>query len=144
MFECVFLGIAVSICVYDIKYRLIKNEILFFLLLTSMLITSNDIDKIVLSVFISSLIAFALYIAHIWGGGDSKLLIALSPLFLPQQIPDFIVATLLCGGMLSFFYWTKYRVVSKNIPDKGLPYGVAIVSGANLSLYFSQGLPIYS
>ncbi|MEZ9666848.1 prepilin peptidase [Vibrio breoganii] len=144
MFECVFFFIVIIICIYDIKYRLIKNEILSFLLLISILITSNDFDKIVLSVLISLLIAFVLYIAHIWGGGDSKLLIALSPLFLPQQIPDFIVATLLCGGMLSFFYWTKYHIVSKNIPDKGLPYGVAIVSGANLSLYFSQGLPIYS
>lgn len=89
-------------------------------------------------------IGFCLFAMQVWGGGDSKLIVSLSPLFTVVQLPDFFVTMLLCGGMLSVIYWIKYRLIPQKSPDRGLPYGVAIVCGAIISLYFSQGLAIYS
>ncbi|TKF88725.1 hypothetical protein FCV82_06495 [Vibrio breoganii] len=130
----------------DIKYRIISNYIVLFIYFISMYIGLNNgaFEDVFLSVVICTAIGLSLYSMGICGGGDVKLLIALSPLFHYGQLTDLFFGILICGGLLSTFYWTKYRVLLKSSNDHGLPYGVAIIFGANLSLYLSQGLAIYS
>ncbi|MEZ9510748.1 prepilin peptidase [Vibrio breoganii] len=138
------LVLCVYICYTDLLQRKIFNSSVAIVFLFGLYLSNQNLSSIFLSLGICFLIGILLIVAPIWGGGDSKLLIALSPLFTPMQLPDFFIATLLCGGVLSVIYWIKYRMIFKKAIDVGLPYGVAIVCGAILSLYFSQGLTSYS
>ncbi|MEZ9302181.1 prepilin peptidase [Vibrio breoganii] len=126
-----------TICITDILERKIYNIqviVLFFMLL---ILSQRSFLEITESISMLSILSLILFSAHIWGGGDSKLLISISPLFPPSHLLDLLVAILLCGGILSIVYWLKLRIVCFKAKNKGLPYGVAIICGANLSLYFS-------
>lgn len=106
-------------------------------------------NKEIATVFISFVICLSigvtLFLVNIWGGGDSKLLISLSPLFSPSGLMDFFFGILFCGGILSVVYLIKYRFILKMPLERGLPYGVAIVFGAILSIYLSpQGFGVFS
>nr|WP_240697395.1 hypothetical protein [Vibrio breoganii] len=120
------------------------NLNIVLILLVSLYLSCQTASDIFYSILICTFIGLFFIIVPIWGGGDSKLIISLAPLFSPPQLLDFFVATLLCGGFLSIFYWLKYHFLFRGKVDRGLPYGVAILCGANISLYFSQGLEIYS
>ncbi len=135
-----------SVAYGDAIERRIDNHCVIIIFLLSVLLSSGSANTLYRldSIIICCLIGFIFHMCNVWGGGDGKLLIAVAPLFPLAQLLDFFVATLLCGGFLSIFYWVKYRFLFKDAQDEGLPYGIAIVCGVNLSLYFSQGLAIYS
>ncbi|MEZ9900420.1 hypothetical protein BCS96_05320 [Vibrio breoganii] len=132
------------ICITDVFNRKIHNVSAGGTLIIALLLSPNSWMSIYPSMLVCFVIGFCLFAMQVWGGGDSKLIVSLSPLFTVVQLPDFFVTMLLCGGMLSVIYWIKYRLIPQKSPDRGLPYGVAIVCGAIISLYFSQGLAIYS
>ncbi len=142
--EYVFALICIAISVTDVVHRRIDNLAVILLLIVVTVLSQHDSQEMIVSLIVTFLIAIIIFALHIWGGGDSKLLLALSPLFTVSQLPDLVVAVLLCGGLLSLVYWVKYHIILKAKLERGIPYGVAIVCGANLSLYFSKGLPIYS
>ncbi|WP_261815602.1 A24 family peptidase [Vibrio gallicus] len=139
-----YLLTSIAICLSDLYRRKITNPLVVILFVVTLFIAANSWLGIFQSTLLVLVIGLALFSARIWAGGDSKLLIALAPLFPLAQLPDLFFSILVCGGVLSGIYWVKYRLIFKGMPDQGLPYGVAIICGANLSLYFSQGLAIYS
>ncbi|MEZ9833068.1 prepilin peptidase [Vibrio breoganii] len=136
------LAILFVITLDDLLNRRIRNNLVLFIFILAIFI--SPLESILLSIVISSFVSLALFTTQLWAGGDSKLFIALAPLFPPSQLLDFFVSMLLCGGVIAVFYLVKYRYILKSSYDRGLPYGIAIVCGANLSLYFSKGLEIYS
>ncbi|WP_052032190.1 prepilin peptidase [Vibrio ezurae] len=130
------------ICIEDIVKRTITNKSVFFVFIISCIVSLHEVNIIIKSFLILTVISLTVYKLNLWAGGDSKLLISLSPLFSPEQCMDVIVSILLCGGVLSVFYMVKNRFIySSNVTN--LPYGVAIIGGTNLSLYFFQGLAVY-
>ncbi|WP_261833538.1 prepilin peptidase [Vibrio ishigakensis] len=143
MFILYFL-ISCSVCLSDITKRRIYNVQIVAMLVLCLTITEQSITQILVSILLILSIALILFSTNIWGGGDGKLLTALSPLFPVSQVPDLLFSVLLCGGVVSSVYLLKKLLVEKKRSSFGIPYGVAIVCGANLSLYFSKGLPIYS
>ncbi|MPW35373.1 prepilin peptidase [Vibrio sp. B1Z05] len=132
------------VCAIDIFKREIYNLYTVLLFLVALIYNIHSPLDIMFSLSVCIVISILLFIFSIWSGGDSKLLIALTPFFAPEQLLDFYVATLFSGGVLSLIYIVKYRVILNKSIESGLPYGVAIIFGAHLSLYFSQGLTIYS
>ncbi|CAM2792557.1 prepilin peptidase [Vibrio rarus] len=128
----------------DLTKRQIGNIVLIATFIITISISDFMLTNKILVLLLVSTLSVLLFFVNFWAGGDGKLLIVLAPLFPPYQVIDLIVSILLCGGLLSLFYYLKYRVFFKHRMDRGLPYSVAIIIGAHLSLYFSQGLTIYS
>lgn len=104
--------------------------------------STQELSSILISISVCFSIGLAFLAVNLWGGGDSKLLVALAPLIPPSQLIDFFVATLICGGGLSLFYLVKYRLIYTGRKERGLPYGVALILGAVLTLYSMPELPV--
>ncbi|GAD88334.1 hypothetical protein VHA01S_004_01070 [Vibrio halioticoli NBRC 102217] len=109
-----------------------------------MFITTSSIHDILISMAITIILGFILFYFKLCGAGDCKLIIGFSPLFIPSIISDFFIFTLACGGVVSLFIYVKYKLLFSCYIKRDVPYGVAIVFGAHLTLYFYQGLEIYS
>ncbi len=111
----------------------------------------------------SLLVAAGLFAAFVWlhargfiGGGDVKLIAALAIGFPPLSTLDFLVATVLAGGVLGLLYlslrllpepsplvprpwaWPPRRILAlerRRVSRRGpLPYAVAIAAGGILTL----------
>jgi prepilin peptidase CpaA len=75
---------------------------------------------------------FVFFCLGIGGGGDAKLLAAISLWRGFEGLPSFLSATALAGGVLSLVYLLK-GAGGGAYSTKAIPYGVAIVAGALLS-----------
>lgn len=94
-----------------------------------------------LSGLYTACIVIILFQRKIFGGGDAKMLAALALWFTPQQLPQFAIMTLVCGGVLGTIYLAYYAftlAAAKFFPDArlhkidpkgGMPYGVATAFG---------------
>ncbi len=111
----------------------------------------------------SLLVAAGIFAAFVWlhacgliGGGDVKLITALTVGFSPLSTLDFLVATVLAGGVLGLLYlslrllpepsplvprpwaWPPRRILAlerRRVSRRGpLPYAVAIAAGGILTL----------
>ncbi|MGR5299056.1 A24 family peptidase [Vibrio mediterranei] len=131
------------VCFHDLKQRKIYNANTLAILLLTFWVTPYDVISIVASVGFNAIIGILLLVLNVWGSGDSKLIMALAPLFSPSQLPDMWIAILFSGGLLAVVYWIKYHWIIKHPLTCGLPYGVAIVVGVTISLYFIQHPTIY-
>lgn len=87
-------------------------------------------------------LTFALYLLGQFGGGDVKLMSALSLWAGPAMIVDFLLVTTLAGGVLSLLFLTRARFsLALALDDAGesearetvlsthMPYGLAIACG---------------
>jgi len=83
-----------------------------------------------LLVFLAVLILFQ---RKFFGGGDAKMIIALSLWFVAQQLPLFVLWTLMCGGVAGVAYLSRTVIMRMIKKDwhvvSGVPYGVAIAGG---------------
>ncbi|MFC0171491.1 prepilin peptidase [Vibrio comitans] len=137
MFLILYSVVSLTVIYTDVKYRKIYNiQCILIFLLSYFISTPWMTNKaVLLSILMLSFISIVIYKFRVWAGGDSKLLIAISPLFMISLLPYVIYLILLCGGIISIFYWVKYRLVFRSRKDRGLPYGLAIISGSNIFLY---------
>lgn len=121
------------VSVTDIKQRKILNiQLIFIFCLALFGVVVKPLDGMIMTfttVFILLLIALIPYFFNIWGGGDSKLLIAASPYFYFNEILPYLITVLFSGGLLSCFYYVKYRLCYPSLSDPGVPYGCAITFG---------------
>ncbi|OBT15843.1 hypothetical protein A9264_06010 [Vibrio sp. UCD-FRSSP16_10] len=127
---------ALYIIISDIRYRLISNRMVSTVFIISCYISSSWMawSDVFSSMILISIISILIYFFKVWGGGDSKLLISLSPLF-PFHIWPIVLYCIVCiGGLVTLFYWFKVRVLFVNNVERGVPYGVAILLGTNLCL----------
>lgn len=67
-----------------------------------------------------------------FGGGDVKLLAAVTLWFSLEGALRLLAAVFIAGGLLAIAYLS---VGKAKRPRKGIPYGVAIASGASVALY---------
>lgn len=115
----------------DIRHRIIPNwVVLGVVALAPMMWVVTDLalwPDIGLRVLIAAL-CFALFAAIFatgkMGGGDVKLISALSLWFGPQDVIWFLIAMSLIGGILSFGLLVHAKLGRRPTPD--VPYGVAI------------------
>lgn len=98
-------------------------------------------------------IGFALFTFGLFGGGDAKLMAAAALWVGWDQVLFFLFAVVLTGGVLSLLVvllrkglglWPDWLVKSAEglfVPNKAVPYGVAIAVGAVLTVPRMDVLP---
>nr|WP_261822701.1 hypothetical protein [Vibrio neonatus] len=116
---------------------MIDNYSIILLLITNLVISGEWMlfSEMIKSIFICSIFGSLLFSMRFWAGGDSKLIIALAPLFPFYLLDEILYLIILFGGILSLIYWIKYRLIFIEKKDRGVPYGVAILAGSNIYLY---------
>lgn len=94
-------------------------------------------NTVLLSIVFASIVSTTLYSIGFWGGGDCKLFIAISPIFEPFQLINFLLYTLVFGGLLAVGYLIKNAIMQNKESLKGMPYGVSIISSALICYFLS-------
>ncbi len=123
--------ILIRICYTDIRYRLIKNiDVAFVLLLViaTLLITSQSPNF--LAALIIFAIGFILVAINIVGAGDIKLLSVLALTIPRGDVVSYLLLMSIIGVFLALIEFFLRRFNKKHVA-RGLPYGVAI-SGSYL------------
>ena len=103
--------------------------------------------------FVALIIGAALFFLRVWGGGDAKLIAAVSVWIGAAGVSQLILGIAMFGGLLAIFLiiGRRMRIQSSTqwvanlfSPKKGAPYGVAIALGglwaANTSPVLISGL----
>ncbi|MGR5411216.1 prepilin peptidase [Vibrio astriarenae] len=127
------LSLSIYVCISDITNRLISNSIVYAILTISLCIGKleyiNNFKSIVLIV-----ISLAFFFTRYIGGGDAKLIISYLPLIKEDYIFAYVNLTLLSGGVVVICLCVYETLFDRDIlKEQGVPYGVAIVSGALVS-----------
>ncbi|MEH0688117.1 prepilin peptidase [Vibrio cholerae] len=124
-------GLLIYISIVDYRQRLISNILVFFVALLCCMLSIEQSWALHASAYSAMLLSAGLVLFHLgWvGGGDIKLIAALSLAVAPAFLPAAVIAMLLVGGVLAAAYWVKYRWWQRGKPDSGLPYGIAICAG---------------
>ena len=110
----VLVCLLLRLCYTDVRDRVISNRVVALL-------------------FFIVVVGFVLFMLHVMGAGDIKLIAVLMLMIPYEQIIFFFFFTACAGLLLIIIGWLFYR---KSIKERGLPYGVAISLGflTNLAL----------
>jgi prepilin peptidase CpaA len=112
----------------DLSQRIIKNQdvlVIFCLCLVIGFFTRNySVLAYSFSIFI---VGYLLFVAGVWGGGDVKLIVAVS-LAVPSDLQiDFITSVLMVGGGVAIFILVSSKIFKRpEWKDKGVPYALPI------------------
>lgn len=138
-----FLLVYVSLS--DIFFRIIPNKASVFIFFCSVFLACTRSDGTAEFVIlpITFFILYLLWVANMIGGGDVKLIVAVTPAIPQHKIFLFFLAVVGCGGVLAAFVWllskkkTKLSVLTKCYAPNDMvtvPYGVAIVAATLLEV----------
>lgn len=130
----VLLFLLLRLCYTDVHNRVISNRVVMALLFVVVPLSLLKYQSIFFIPALCTLfIGFVLFILHIIGAGDIKLISVLMLMIPYEQIIFFFFFTAFAGLLLIIIGWLFYR---KSIKARGLPYGVAISLGflTNLAL----------
>ena len=130
----VLLFLLLRLCYTDVHNRIISNRVVMALLFVVVPLSLLRYQSIFFIPALCTLfIGFVLFILHIIGAGDIKLISVLMLMIPYEQIIFFFFFTAIAGLFLIIIGWLFYR---KSIKARGLPYGVAISLGflTNLAL----------
>lgn len=125
----------------DLTRRHIGNSVLLVIFSLSGIYSLLYLTQpaVLLSLGIASLIGVGLWVTQIWGGGDAKLLMAMSLLFEPMTFIHGMVWVGLFGGIVALSVLIKrrwQRLTGKHPKPQlqGLPFGIAIILGLGWQL----------
>lgn len=142
-----FLGLLAAAALSDVRDLTIPNRycVAIVLLYPAYVVSAGQpIDWLGALVVGGSVLAvgFVLFALRTLGGGDAKLMAAVSVWAGPGLLIEFVLLTSLVGGALAIFLWLRHRLsrspylaafaVSEASPDfakQPMPYGVAIFAG---------------
>ena len=134
----VLLFLLLRLCYTDVHNRIISNRVVMALLFVVVPLSLLRYQSIFFIPALCTLfIGFVLFILHIIGAGDIKLISVLMLMIPYEQIIFFFFFTAIAGLFLIIIGWLFYR---KSIKARGLPYGVAISLGFLTNLALS-GVP---
>lgn len=131
----IIIALLILVSARDILWRRIDNRLTVTIGVISCVLSAlAGYSPNILLFLIILFLGFLLSTVHIIGGGDVKLISALSLLYTPSLFYQFLITMAIFGGVVAiigllFFY--------ENVKKKGIPYGVAI------SLAFIFSYPIY-
>ncbi len=113
-----YLAVAVMLLVtasaYDVALRIVPNRICLALGVDGLAIqASGHSISFSLSVMLLVFVPLATCWRHgLMGGGDVKLLTAVTLLVPPLAVPVLLLAVALAGGLLGTVYWTMMKIAS--------------------------------
>ncbi|WP_279459410.1 A24 family peptidase [Actinobacillus delphinicola] len=111
----------------DVRHRLISNQLVFALgcaILPYSILLHGNIYFV--PALVTLAIGFFLFLIHIIGAGDIKLLSILVLAIPPSQLMFFFFFVTVLGVILALGGLIFFR---RNVKERGLPYGVAIAGG---------------
>ena len=128
----VLVCLLLRLCYTDVRDRVISNRVvalLFFIVVPLSLLQFQSL----VPALVALVVGFVLFMLHVMGAGDIKLIAVLMLMIPYEQIIFFFFFTAIAGLFLIIIGWLFYR---KSIKARGLPYGVAISLGflTNLAL----------
>lgn len=134
------LAILLAIAVWrDVAYRIISNQLCLAVALLApaywVAMTGDPMGQLELhatSLALATIPLLALFVLDLMGGGDVKLLAALTMWLRPGDLLPMLYATALVGGLLGVAMLIAARL--RRRPTPSIPYGVAIATGALLLL----------
>lgn len=140
LFEVAGLGGVLVGAVWDLWVRLIPNELVLWVALAGVLarlISTGWGAGFSLVIAIAALVGFGLLSGRgLMGGGDAKMIAAVSLLVAPTLVPALFVAIAAAGGLLALITLLlslpAWRTVDwrELLRRPTLPFGVAIAAGA--------------
>ncbi|MBB5187344.1 prepilin peptidase CpaA [Zhongshania antarctica] len=136
----------------DWQYRRIPNSYLLGLLglgiYSNIVLVGGDLTAVIINIIIALALTLPGYIKGVLGGGDVKLMLAITPLYAPLQL--LLVFSIGIGSLLllmTFLHIAQRMPLTKAYcPNmafqqspfrRGLPLGTAVVLGA-LTLHFQS------
>jgi prepilin peptidase CpaA len=150
------LALLLGAALHDIAVRTVPNcfsAVLVSIGFASRLLTGDIVIGLVVAIVVFGLAAL-LWLRGLMGGADAKLLGAVALVAPPARVPELLLMTALCGGVLALFYLTMSYVVARpaagprrtllgrlakaelwRLNRRGpLPYAAAIAGGSIISL----------
>ena len=120
----------------DIKTRTISNRLVLQVFFLS--VAYAGLESLVSGQWVGHLLAFLiilgpsllLFATGLWGGGDAKLLMAVSPLALPHTLLVFLFLISAAGLIQAIMILIRRRLRRHANYRPGMPYGVAICGGS--------------
>lgn len=141
MLNCIALGcFFLRISYYDIKFRIIYNQDVLIILVLSVIYVllgkwaSGHWIWHFLAFLVTLTPSLLLFAFGIWGGGDAKLLIAVSPIAELQTLLLFYFMISIAGLLQSISVVSIRYLMSHQKFRPGMPYGVAICGGSMMYL----------
>jgi prepilin peptidase CpaA len=135
-FFCVFVML-ILICVSDIRYRRISNNLL--LLLGGVVIAHcfhvNNLSQLVYSLA-GFVVGFTLWYLGVFGAGDAKLLAIVMPLVNSELYFPFALIVLMAGGAQACIMMLVAKINGTKC-RRDLAFGVPISIGASVGLLLS-------
>jgi prepilin peptidase CpaA len=150
------LALMLGAALHDLAVRTVPNWVAVALLLVGIAARLLSGDLLLGLAVAAAVFAAAavLWLRRLMGGGDTKLLGAIALVVPPSRLPDLLLMTALCGGVLALYYLAMSYVVGRPAPGRRrtflarlakaerwrlsrrgpLPYAVAIAGGSILSL----------
>ena len=136
--KCGGLAALVVADISDIRRRIIPNETVLVVAGVGLVLRLLSFQGILLAISVG--IAFALLVGlgqltrlGIVGGGDAKLIAAVSLTQSPADVPALLLHIALAGGVLALVYLARALLSSQlsrvAVRSQSIPYGVAIVLG---------------
>ncbi|MCK5296368.1 MAG: prepilin peptidase [Alphaproteobacteria bacterium] len=149
-------AVVYAACIDIISYT-IPNWISVLIVLAfpvAVIVSGSDIGGVITGLSVGAVFMIAgavLFFTGIFGGGDAKLLAAVSVWVGWEQTYSFIINIALAGGVLSILILISRKIFKKRTPwkwatkllsdDMGVPYGVAITVAALIFLFSEYNLP---
>lgn len=129
----VILVILATICVSDVRHRIIGNKsvVILCIAIFSMTFIGGRVPNVPLALAVLA-VGFILFISKLIGAGDVKMVAALALFFSWNEFHRFLFITVLLGGVLALIGLVFFN---KNTKTHGLPYAVAISLGFIISSY---------
>lgn len=143
-----FVGLALASAVSDVKSLIIPNHycIGIALLFPAYGLSSPQAVDWLGSLLVAGVllaIGYFLFCKKVTGGGDVKMITAVSLWAGPELVLPFLLYTAAAGGAMATFMWLRHRLSSAGTPllffvtpvgsdfyKQSMPYGVAIAIGA--------------
>lgn len=141
-FLSILLVLLLVVAVYfDVRARRIPNLLTFCGMLLGLISSGlaggwKGMEQSILGLLVAAIIGFCFWSAHLIGGGDHKLLMAVGAFVGYPQIMTIMAAVALVGGLQALL-WAAFAKI--HVPDRSmrellrtthLPYSVAIAIGS--------------
>jgi len=150
------LGLLLGAALHDLAVRTVPNWMAISLLPVGAAarLLGGDLMLGVIAATCVFAAAVGLWLLGLMGGGDCKLLGAVALVAPPGRLPEFLLATALCGGVLAIVYFVLSQLITRPMQGRPLtivgrivkaerwrlsrrgplPYAIAIAGGGVLSL----------
>jgi prepilin peptidase CpaA len=127
-------GLLIIAAAYDIRSFRIPNVIPLLLALlfagTWAVGAQGALTPHALSFACAGVVSVALFLANVWGGGDTKLTAAMALFLTPTELGRFLLVAALVGGVVAAtILIVRRRNAAPTTRNTPLPYGVALAAG---------------